>query len=110
MYNSEGQTTRATSILGPKTASFYNSARLASVFWSSTQLGILDFSAGLRILGSEYSTFRPAFKYSARNTRLFGRPSNTRLGILDFLAELPSVDWPGPIAFSSDMKPGTREG
>ena len=63
-----------TSILGPKTASFYSSARLASVFWSSTRLGILDFSAGLRILGSEYSTF--------------GRPSNTRLGILDFSADL----------------------
>ena len=81
---SEGQTTRATSILGPKTASFYSSARLASVFWSSTRLGILDFSAGLRILGSEYSTFRPAFKYSARNTRLFGRPSNTRLFLPNF--------------------------
>ena len=72
---SEGQTARATSILGPKTASFYSSARLASVFWSSTRLGILNFLADLQVLGSEYSTFRPTFEYSARNARLFGRTS-----------------------------------
>ena len=46
---------------------------------SNTRLGILDFSAGLQILGSEYSTFRPTFEYSARNTRLFGRTSECRL-------------------------------
>ena len=34
---------------------------------------------------------RPTFEYSARNTRLFGQPSSTRLGILDFSAELPSA-------------------
>ena len=85
----EGQTARASSILGPKTASFYSSgsarvsllveysARNTRLFGrpSNTRLGILDFSAGLQILGSEYSTFRPTFEYSARNTRLFGRTS-----------------------------------
>ena len=52
----------------------------------TARLGLRQSSG--RVLGSEYSTFRPAFEYSARNTRLFGRPSNTRLGILDFSADL----------------------
>ena len=60
----EGQTARASSILGPKTASFYSSG-----------------SARVSLL----------VEYSARNTRLFGRPLSTRLGILDFSAELPSA-------------------
>ena len=52
----------------------------------TARLGLRQSSG--RVLGSEYSTFRPVFEYSARNTRLFGRPSNTRLGILDFSADL----------------------
>ena len=60
---------------GLRRQAFTALAPLASVFWSSTRLGILDFSADLRVLGSEYSTFWPTFEYSARNTRLFGRTS-----------------------------------
>ena len=45
-------------------------APLASVFWSSTRLGILDFLADLRVLGSEYSTFRPNFRVQSLGNRL----------------------------------------
>ena len=79
-----GQTARASSILGPKTASFYSSgsarvsllveysARNTRLFGrpSSTRLGILDFLADLRVLGSEYSTFRPNFRVQSLGNRL----------------------------------------
>ena len=55
---------------GLRRQAFTALALLASVFWSSTRLGILDFSADLRVLGSEYSTFRPNFRVQSLGNRL----------------------------------------
>ena len=55
---------------GLRRQAFTALAPLASVFWSSTRLEILDFSADLRVLGSEYSTFRPNFRVQSLGNRL----------------------------------------
>ena len=55
---------------GLRRQAFTALAPLASVFWSSTRLGILDFLADLRVLGSEYSTFRPNFRVQSLGNRL----------------------------------------